>query len=222
MEPRISVLERFQESCYLHQTVGRRADGRLLRFDDLDQAIAEDPDGVEEWRVHFHVPVYIEKTGECDSTRFFLEEILPLLPVGSASGSGNLYLDNSSGGAEKRHRHRLPDYGDRLGDKKYGEKIMKDTAVKAMFETIAPSYDFQNSFLSLRRDIYWRQVLADSSAARCRVGWSSMSPSAPRRWLWPSAKRYPLVRVVGVDFSPGNARRSATKKIADSRGRLPR
>ena len=38
---------------------------------------------------------------------------------------------------------------------------MKDTAVKAMFETIAPSYDFQNSFLSLRRDIYWRRTLAD-------------------------------------------------------------
>ena len=81
-EPRISALARFQESCYLHQTVGRTADDRLLRFDDLDQAIAEDPAGIEEWRVHFHVPVYIENTGECDSTRFFLEEILPLLPAG--------------------------------------------------------------------------------------------------------------------------------------------
>ncbi len=79
---RISLLARFQESCYLHQTVGRTADGRLLRFDDLDQAIAKDPTGIEEWRVHFHVPVYLENTGECDSTRFYLEEILPLLPAG--------------------------------------------------------------------------------------------------------------------------------------------
>ena len=39
---------------------------------------------------------------------------------------------------------------------------MKDSAVKAMFETIAPGYDFQNSFLSLRRDVYWRKVLAES------------------------------------------------------------
>ena len=38
---------------------------------------------------------------------------------------------------------------------------MNDTAVKAMFETIAPGYDFQNSILSLRRDIYWRRVLAE-------------------------------------------------------------
>ncbi len=81
-DPQISALARFQESCYLHQTVGRTTDGRLLRFDDLDQAIAKDPAGIEEWRVHFHVPVYIENTGECDSTRFFLEEILPLLPAG--------------------------------------------------------------------------------------------------------------------------------------------
>ncbi|MGW8195660.1 MAG: class I SAM-dependent methyltransferase, partial [Desulforhopalus sp.] len=39
---------------------------------------------------------------------------------------------------------------------------MKDTAVRDMFETIAPGYDFQNSFLSLRRDVYWRRALADS------------------------------------------------------------
>ncbi len=80
-DPDISRLSRFQESCYLHQTVGRMADGRLLRYDDLDQAIVAAPEGVEEWRVHFHVPVFMEKTGECGSTRFFLEEILPLLPA---------------------------------------------------------------------------------------------------------------------------------------------
>jgi demethylmenaquinone methyltransferase/2-methoxy-6-polyprenyl-1,4-benzoquinol methylase len=37
---------------------------------------------------------------------------------------------------------------------------MKDTAVKKMFETIAGGYDFQNSFLSLGIDIYWRKILA--------------------------------------------------------------
>lgn len=82
LDPRISLLHRFQESCYLHQTVGRKADGGLLRYDDLDQAIAAAPQGIEEWRVHFHVPVFMETTGECGSTRFFLEEILPLLPAG--------------------------------------------------------------------------------------------------------------------------------------------
>jgi len=52
----------------------------LLRFADLDQAIAAAPDNVEEWRVHFHVPVFLEATAECSTTRFFLERILPLFP----------------------------------------------------------------------------------------------------------------------------------------------
>ncbi len=78
IDPQVSLLKRFQESCYLHQTVGRTADGELLRFDDLDLAIAASPRGVEEWRVHFHVPVFMDKTQECGSTRFFLQQILPL------------------------------------------------------------------------------------------------------------------------------------------------
>ena len=82
MDSQISLLAHFQESCYLHQSVGRTGDGQLIRFDDLDQAIAAQPAGIEEWRVHFHVPVYLENTGECGSTRFFLEQILPLLPTG--------------------------------------------------------------------------------------------------------------------------------------------
>ncbi len=81
-DPRIALLSRYQEECYLHQTVGRTTEGRLLRYDDLDQAIAAAPEGVEEWRVHFHVPVFLDETDECTSTRFFLEEVLPLLPAG--------------------------------------------------------------------------------------------------------------------------------------------
>lgn len=78
---------------------------------------------------------------------------------------------------------------------------MKDTAVKAMFETIAPSYDFQNSFLSLRRDIYWRRVLAEtlhpepgSVVLDVAVGTAETALAIRRR--------HPLVSVVGVDFSP--------------------
>ena len=90
---------------------------------------------------------------------------------------------------------------------------MKDTAVKAMFETIAPSYDFQNSFLSLRRDIYWRQVLADSLQLDAgglvldvAVGTAEVALAI--------SDRYPLVRVAGVDFSPGMLA-VGRKKIAD-------
>lgn len=79
--PDISRLQRFRESCYLHQAVGRRPDGQLVRYDDLDQAINCAPENIEEWRVHFHVPVFMARTGDCESTRFFLEEILPLFPA---------------------------------------------------------------------------------------------------------------------------------------------
>ncbi len=78
--PDIGRLERFRESCYLHQAVGRKKNGELVRFPDLDPAMLAAPEDIEEWRVHFHVPVFMERTGDCDSTRFFLEEILPLFP----------------------------------------------------------------------------------------------------------------------------------------------
>ena len=78
---------------------------------------------------------------------------------------------------------------------------MKDSAVKTMFETIAPTYDFQNSFLSLRRDIYWRQALAEilqlekgGTVLDVAVGTAETALAI--------SFRYPLVQVVGVDFSP--------------------
>ena len=33
----------------------------------------------EECRVHFHVPIFIDHLGVCGTTRFFLEQLLPLL-----------------------------------------------------------------------------------------------------------------------------------------------
>ena len=78
---------------------------------------------------------------------------------------------------------------------------MKDSAVKAMFETIAPSYDFQNSFLSLRRDIYWRHALAEilqmengGTVLDVAVGTAETALAI--------SLRYPRVQIVGVDFSP--------------------
>ena len=71
-------MHRFSEPCYLHQTVGRRRDGSLMRFDDLDLALAAAPRDAEEWRIHFHVPVFIDRLSDCASTQPFLREILPL------------------------------------------------------------------------------------------------------------------------------------------------
>ncbi|MBI5446899.1 MAG: metabolite traffic protein EboE [Deltaproteobacteria bacterium] len=68
----------FCEPWYLHQTVGRRPDGSLLRCGDLPEALAVREAEVREWRVHFHVPVFLGELPACGTTRGFLEEILPL------------------------------------------------------------------------------------------------------------------------------------------------
>lgn len=75
----IGQLKRFCEPCYLHQSVGRRRDGALVRYLDLEQAIAASDQDVEEWRVHFHIPVFIDRLCDCASTQPFLREILPRL-----------------------------------------------------------------------------------------------------------------------------------------------
>ena len=74
----LSRLARFVEPVYLHQAVARRDDGSLVRFDDLPEALAADPDGVTAWRVHFHLPVFVETLPDCATTQAFLREGVPL------------------------------------------------------------------------------------------------------------------------------------------------
>jgi len=78
----LARLEKFSEPVYLHQTVGRRTDGTLVRFDDLPQALAAKIDGagIDEWRVHFHVPVFAEQLGDVRTTQPELSEMLSALP----------------------------------------------------------------------------------------------------------------------------------------------
>lgn len=73
-----AALQAYCEPTYLHQVNRRHADG-LKMHSDLPEALAlgEQTDG-EEWRVHFHVPVFLENLGAFSSTRRFLEEILAL------------------------------------------------------------------------------------------------------------------------------------------------
>jgi sugar phosphate isomerase/epimerase len=72
------VLTRFAEDTYLHQTVERRA-GALTRYRDLPEAFAAARwDGESEWRIHFHVPVFVERYGVLESTQGFLRELLSL------------------------------------------------------------------------------------------------------------------------------------------------
>jgi hypothetical protein len=55
-------LDSFKENVYLHQVIARQPDGSLVRFKDLDVALASqlvrEPFPESEWRVHFHIPLH--------------------------------------------------------------------------------------------------------------------------------------------------------------------
>ena len=74
-----NALVRFNEPTYLHQLIARDDNGALTRYSDLGEALA--PGGAQngdEWRVHFHVPVFLETLPEFDTTQSFLREILAI------------------------------------------------------------------------------------------------------------------------------------------------
>lgn len=63
------ALEAFAEDTYLHQVVERSAAG-LRRFTDLPEALAAGHGSVpDEWRVHFHVPIFLEGLGDLETTQ---------------------------------------------------------------------------------------------------------------------------------------------------------
>ena len=75
----VDVLRRYAQTIYLTQTYERR-NGALNRFLNLEDAFAAweaDPDGApREWRVHIHVPVFLDDLGAFHSTRFAIEDAL--------------------------------------------------------------------------------------------------------------------------------------------------
>lgn len=73
----LAALQPYQDAVYLHQVVESGSAG-LRRFDDLPAAFATVKGGLREaeWRVHFHVPVFVETLSGFSSTQFFLRDML--------------------------------------------------------------------------------------------------------------------------------------------------
>lgn len=70
-------LSAYDEPVYLHQVVARTPGGELLRFEDLPDALASaEARRAEEWRVHFHVPLYDSELGLFTNTQAFLARVL--------------------------------------------------------------------------------------------------------------------------------------------------
>lgn len=69
-QAKLGAIRAFNEPTYLHQVVARLADGTRQRFADLPAALAAyDPDTHREWRVHFHVPLFLQNYGQLGSTQ---------------------------------------------------------------------------------------------------------------------------------------------------------
>ena len=69
----------FADSVYLHQVVARKAEG-FERYPDLGPALENIfTTEAEEWRIHFHVPIFIENYNEITSTQDYLKKVLELL-----------------------------------------------------------------------------------------------------------------------------------------------
>ena len=72
------TLEPFNEPVYLHQVIQER-NGELRRFPELPDALAALPQGEgDRWRVHFHVPVFLERTEAFRTTQATILKTLAL------------------------------------------------------------------------------------------------------------------------------------------------
>ncbi len=80
LTPPHSLLESLCEPTYLHQTVIRSSDGKIMRYNDLPDAIRlHQGEAGDEWRIHFHLPVFLENTPWGGTTQDFILKALPLL-----------------------------------------------------------------------------------------------------------------------------------------------
>lgn len=76
---KLALLARqFNEPVYLHQVVARTEDGQFIHYPDLDDALADADSPTIEWRVHFHVPLFMEHYGLLGSTQSQTQQVLAL------------------------------------------------------------------------------------------------------------------------------------------------
>jgi hypothetical protein len=73
-----SALAGFADNVYLHQVIARGAEGNLVRYRDLDDALSA-PAPAEEWRVHFHIPLHCPATEWFEPTTDHLLGVLDVL-----------------------------------------------------------------------------------------------------------------------------------------------
>ncbi|MBN2468617.1 MAG: bifunctional demethylmenaquinone methyltransferase/2-methoxy-6-polyprenyl-1,4-benzoquinol methylase UbiE [Deltaproteobacteria bacterium] len=88
---------------------------------------------------------------------------------------------------------------------------MKNPDIKSMFDTIAGGYDFQNRFLSLWIDMWWRKRMVNSLEQN-NAGLILDMATGTAEIAMKIAQRRPRTKVFGGDFSP-NMLRIGMRKV---------
>ncbi len=89
--------------------------------------------------------------------------------------------------------------------------------VKALFERGAPFYDFTNTVLSVGIDDLWRRDIARAISAP-EGGVVADVATGTAKVAVSIARRYPHLKVVGVDFSPNMVKRGAKRVMGQQLG----
>jgi hypothetical protein len=80
-----NALKYFADDVYLHQVIARDENGKLRFYRDLPDALADNPQSairnpqLEEWRIHFHVPLHAPAAPPFENTNDHLLGVLDLL-----------------------------------------------------------------------------------------------------------------------------------------------
>lgn len=77
------ALQVFVDDIYFHQVIERRADGEIIRYADLDEALvsslSDGPQFDREWRIHFHIPLHAPETALFGTTADHLRGTLDVV-----------------------------------------------------------------------------------------------------------------------------------------------
>jgi hypothetical protein len=80
----LSRLQPFAESTYLHQVIASDATGTFSHYSDLELALPALQESIDsQWRIHFHVPIFIRDYQLFQSTQDDIVTVLDLLGDGS-------------------------------------------------------------------------------------------------------------------------------------------
>ncbi|MEL6442064.1 MAG: metabolite traffic protein EboE [Cyanobacteria bacterium J06621_8] len=79
-QPILDKIASFDESTYLHQVIARNSQGNLKHYVDLGDALEHFlTTDEQEWRTHFHVPIFMAQYQLFKSTQDHILQLLPLL-----------------------------------------------------------------------------------------------------------------------------------------------